>query len=292
MFILYCKDQQLPPTFCDEVLDLADTLNHLGGLKCTVDHYVDVPPPNWNIWTEQRIVESQYVLLILSPTLAHKIKNPVGEDVLHMEKGKYYVNSIVNCIHPPKFIPVFLNDHIPPAANHIQWIPSQLRMSTAYHLNITEFRATLLVPEGTPLHVFHEMLRVALHEEKFKVVASLVNHLREEADTVPPRPPQVPIVVPATAVDHKVPVAQHPPPAPDEAPESQIPFPVQEEGMRMDSEEESMPSYSYEQDIAHPQSEVHKMAGVAEEHPPDIKGEEERLFVYNRECAANNLVSS
>ena len=252
-----------------------------------MDHYVDVPPPNWNIWTQQRIYESQYVLLILSPTLAHKIKNPIGEDVLEMEKGKYYVNSIVNCIHPPKFIPVFLNNHIPQIPNHIQWIPSQLQMSTAYRLNIAEFRATLLVPEGTPEHVFHEMLRVALQEERFKMVASLVHHLREEADTAPPRPPQVPIAVPAAVVDPKVPVVQQPPPAPDE---SHIPFPVQEQN-RMDSDEESVPSYSYEQGIAHPQSEVHKMAGVAEEQAPDIKGEEERHFVY-RECAANNLVSS
>ena len=298
VFILYCKDQQLPPTFSDEVLDLADTLNHLGGLKCMVDHYIDVPPPNWNIWTEQRIVESQYVLLILSPTLAHKIKNPIGEDVLDMEKGKYYVNSIVNCIHPPKFIPIFLNNHIPRVPNHVQWIPSQLRMSTAYCLNIAEFRATLLVPEGTPEHVFHEMLRVALQDDRFKVVASLVHHLREEADTVPPRPPQVPV-----AVDPKVPIVQQPPPpmamaeTGNQAPQSLLSYPVQEEGgPRLDSldTEESMPSSSYEQDniIAHPQSELHKMAGVAEEHPPDIKGEEERLFVYNRECAANNLVSS
>ena len=304
VFILYCKDQQLPPTFADEVLDLADTLSKLGGFKCMVDHYVDVPPPNWNIWTQQRIYESKYVLLILSPTLAHKIKNPVGEDVLHMEKGKYYVNSIVNCIHPPKFIPVFLNNHIPLAANHIQWIPSQLQMSTAYCLNIAELRAALLVQEGTPEHVFHEMLRVALEQERFKVVASLVHHLREEAETPPPRPPQVPVSVPAVAMD-KVPIGQQPPlpmamaETGNQAPESQLLYPVQEEGApNLDSLDtgENMPSScSYEQDniIAHPQSELHKMAGVAEEQAPDVKREgEERLFVYNRECAANNLVSS
>ena len=171
-------------------------------------------------------------------------------------------------------------------------------MFTTYHLNIAELRATLLVPEDTPEHVFHEMLRVALQDDRFKVVANLVHHLREEADIVPPRPPQEPITVPAVAVDPKLPVVQQPPPpmamaeTGNQAPQSLLSYPVQEEGApNLDSldTEESMPSSSYEQDniIAHPQSELHKMAGVAEE-----QREEERLYVYNRECAANNLVSS
>ena len=287
VFILYCKDPQLPSTFPDDVLDLADTLNHCGGFKCSIDHYTQLHPESWNSWTQQRIEESRYVLLVLSPTLAHKIKNPAGEDVLHMEKGKYYVNGIANYIHPPKFIPVFLNDHIPP--NYTQWIPPQLLMSTAYRLNIAELRATLLVTEDTPENVFHEMLRVALHEEKFKPIASLVNHLRNEADTIPPRPPHVPINVPdpkllVQPTTGRLPLSE----AGSVANESLMPYPVQEQS-RYESMEESMPSYSCEQDVAHPVSEVHKRAGVAEEQAPDL--EENKQFVYNKACAQNNLVS-
>lgn len=55
--------------------------------------------------------------------------------------------------------------------------------------------------------------------------------------------------------------------------------------------DESVQSYSHEQDIVHPVSEVHNMAGVAEEHSPDH--EEKKFFVYNKELgtpAQNNLV--
>ena len=235
-----------------------------------VDHYTNLHPESWNIWTQQKIEESQYVLLVLSPMLAQKIMNPVGEDVLHMEKGKYYVNGIVNYIHPPKFIPVFLNHCIP--ANYHLWIPAQLRMYTAYHLNIAELRAVLQVPEGSPENVFHEMLRTALHDEKFKMVASLVSHLRNETDTLPPRPPPVPV---------KVPPPEIPPPASNKVGkvlEESLIHPIEEEGGRWD---ENMLSYSHEQDIGHPVSEVHNMAGVAEEHSPDH--EEKKLFVYNKE---------
>jgi hypothetical protein len=105
------------------------------------------------------------------------------------------------------------------------------------------------------------------------------------------------------------------------APDSQIPYPVQEEGMRLDTEESMPSSYSYEQvvahpesaqeeegprldyldggesipssyekdNIAHPESEVHKMAGIAEERPPDLEGEEKKRIFYDRACAVNNI---
>ena len=273
VFILYCKDPQLPPTFSNDVLDLADTLNLCGGFKCIVDHYTNLHPESWNIWTQQKIEESQYVLLVLSPMLAQKIKNPVGEDVLHMEKGKYYVNGIVNYIHPPKFIPVFLNGYIP--ADYHQWIPSQLQMYTVYHLNIAELRTVLLrVPEGSPENVLHETLRIALSDEKFNVVAKLVIHLRDEADVVPPKPLLVPVQVPPQEI---------PPPAsalPKVDNASLLPYPVQEKSGGWVSVDESVQSYSHQQDIAHPVSEVQNIAGVAEEHSPDH--EARKHFVYNR----------
>ena len=159
------------------------------------DRYVDVPPPNWSIWTEQRIRESQFVLLVCSPTLARLLSDP-SEYILDMEKGKYYVNTIVNYIHstPQKFIPVFLNHYIP-QPSYLQWVPNQLHASAAYRLNISELRSALSISEDAPRHVFDETLRVTLNDDRFGQVAKLVNHLRGETATSPPVPPQYPIPI-------------------------------------------------------------------------------------------------
>ena len=195
VFILYCKDATLPATFSDDILDLADILNHCGGFTCTVDHYVDVPPPNWNTWTQQRIEESQYVILVCSPSLAQMMKTPHNH-TLNMEKGKYFANGIVNLVHPPKFIPVYLN-----GANQ-EWLPPQLRMCTVYNLNISELSVAIRVDEGTSRHVLDQKLADALSDEsgRFREVAKLVYHLRSESEATPPVPPQVPIHVPPAVV--------------------------------------------------------------------------------------------
>ena len=188
VFILYCKDHQLPQTFSDDVLDLADILIHCGGFTCTIDHYVNIPPANWNIWTQQRIEESQYVLLVCSPTLAQALREPANY-MLDMEKGKYYVSTVVNFIQPQKVIPVYLNCYIP-QADPLGWVPTQLHMSSLYCLNISEFRSVLTVPEGTPRHVLDEKLRTALSEDRFKSITKLVNHLRGEIAISQPVSPE------------------------------------------------------------------------------------------------------
>ena len=201
VFILYCKDPQLSPTFSDDVLDLADTLNHCGGFTCAVDHYVDVRPPNWNVWTQQRIEESQYVILVCSPTLAQVIQTP-HDHVLSMEKGKYYANGIVNLIQPSKFIPVFLNAY-KPVGDKRQWLPPQLYMCTNYEVSIAEFREAIRVPEDTPrCDLDRKFAEVLCSDDRFREIAKLVYHLRNESEIVRPRSPQVPIhVLPPTTVD-------------------------------------------------------------------------------------------
>ena len=127
----------------------------------TVDHYVDVHPPNWNVWTQQKIEESQYVLLVCSPTLAHALRDP-AEHILDMEKGKYYVSSIVNYVQPQKFIPVFMSHYVP--RHYLEWVPKQLHASAVYSLNVSKFRTLFTVLEDTPRHVLDEKLRLALSE--------------------------------------------------------------------------------------------------------------------------------
>lgn len=157
-----------------------------------VDHYINIHPPNWNVWTQQKIEESQYVLLVCSPTLAQALRNP-AECILDMEKGKYYVSSIVNYVQPQKFIPVFISHYVP--QYYLEWVPKQLHASAVYSLNISEFRMVLMVPEDTPRHVLDEKLRHALSEHRFKEIAKLVSHLRDESATSPPVPPPHPIEV-------------------------------------------------------------------------------------------------
>ena len=215
VFILYCKDnltEKVSEGFCDDIVDLADILRHCG-FNCMVDHYVGEHPPNWNLWTEQKIRESQYVLLVYTPTLAERMKSP-QDHTLNMAKGKYYANMIVNLVHPPKFIPVYLNNYVPSIPANHDWLPSQIRMTTVYHLNIAQLGQAIQVPDGTPEHVFRAKLQAALHEPRFREVANLVYHLLKESDIVPPVPAQNPVKVPAFHPPHvpHYPSSGHPQP--------------------------------------------------------------------------------
>ena len=154
--------------------------------------------------------------------------------MLNMEKGKYYANGIINLMHPPKFIPVYLNGRLPP--NNLGWLPPQLHTCTEYKLNINQLRMAIEVPEGTPEHIFSGKLTEALHEDRFRDVAKLVSHLRGESDTTRPNPPLNPI---------KVPAVHNPPPqiSPSQMPASSD----------FDHVQTKMPSR-----VAHPQSQVHQ----------------------------------
>jgi hypothetical protein len=159
-----------------------------------IDHYVDVPPPNWNLWTQERIEESHYVILVCSPTLSQVLRQP-GNYILDMEKGKYYASTIVNYIQPHKVIPVYLNYYVP--RTFLEWVPTQLHTSAVYNLNISELSSVLTVSEDSPRRVLDERLRLALSEERFRNIAKLVNHLRGETATSPPIPPERPIPIPS-----------------------------------------------------------------------------------------------
>ena len=145
-----------------------------------IDHYIDVPPSNWNIWTERKIIESQYVILVCSPTLSQVLREP-GSCILEMEKGKYYASTIVNYIQPKKVIPVLLNDYVP--KDFLDWVPTQLHASTVYVLNVAELHSALGVSGDSPRSVLDEKLRLALSEERFRNIAELVNHIRGEIGT-------------------------------------------------------------------------------------------------------------
>lgn len=206
MFILYCKDDQVvgrsAEGFCDDVMDLADLLNHVGGLKCHFDGY-DQPidptdgtptehhPTNWSKWTEKMIERSDFVLIVCSPSLHHRLQS---HGQVEMTRGKFFANAITNVIdsHASKFIPVFLN-----AGYQQELVPTSLRMSTFYPLNVAEFRECLGDGEGLSQEQFTSRLGEILQEQRFQNIVALLARLRGESYNPRPHPPPNPVRLPA-----------------------------------------------------------------------------------------------
>ena len=194
MFVLYCKDDKVegksPEDFCSDVMDLADILSHTGGLKCHFDGY-DMPaeqqPTNWSLWTENMIIESDFVLMVCSPSLLQLLQS---QGPVEMLKGKFYANAITNAIpaNAQKFIPVFLNVGL-----QLEWIPTSLLMRTCYQLNVAEFYEHLGDTEGLSHEEFGSRLGEVLQNQRFQQIASLLAHLRGESYNPQPLAPLNPV---------------------------------------------------------------------------------------------------
>ena len=205
MFILYCKDDQVvgrsAEEFCDDVGDLADLLSHTGGLKCYFDAYdqltdptdgtpTEQHPTNWSKWTEKMIEMSDFVLIVCSPSLHRHLQS---HGLVEMTRGKFFANAITNVIdsHASKFIPVFLN-----VGCQQDLVPTSLRMSTSYSLNMAEFRERLGDMEGLSQEQFASRLSEVLQEQRFQNIVALLAHLRGEPYNPQPHPPPNPVRLP------------------------------------------------------------------------------------------------
>jgi len=194
VFVLYCKDDKVegksPEDFCSDVMDLADILSHTGGLKCHFDGY-DMPaeqqPTNWSLWTENMIIESDFVLMVCSPSLLQPLQS---QGPVEMLKGKFYANAITNAIaaNAQKIIPVFLNVGL-----QLEWIPTSLLMRTCYQLNVAEFHEHLGDTEGLSHEEFGSRLGEVLQDQRFQQIASLLAHLRGESYNPQPLAPLNPV---------------------------------------------------------------------------------------------------
>lgn len=204
VFLLYCRDTDMqmlrgqfrrePTQLLDEVLLLADLLNSCGGIICQFDGYdmPSSPPSNWSVWTEKMIETSDFVVMVCSPMLNRMLKNSQHE-LVNMQKGKFYVDVVVNRISPHKFIPVFLN--MPPRD---EWVPSNLQTSTYYSLNVNDFALALGDTEGMHPQAFMQKMSDLFGDRRFQSVTSLVTTLRKENVTPMPihpsriiRPPRM-----------------------------------------------------------------------------------------------------
>lgn len=198
VFILYHKERSLqgisPEDFSQNVLDLANALNACGGLVISLDMYETASKGNWNKWTEDKIRQSQFVLLVCSPMLYQALER-AGQDIVDMEKGSFFANSVINLVHPEKFIPVFFENCRPPDLT--QWIPgSNLALTTKYVLNMEEFAQAIDVPEGSSPQALHQQIGQALGMPQFEEWVKLIAHLRGESYVSRSTPAYPPIQLP------------------------------------------------------------------------------------------------
>ena len=216
MLLLYCKDpelahcKQLDPThwrsaedYCEEMLYLADTLvrfsavagedgHPVAGFKCAYDGYDDEKlPDNWLRWTEDRLREADCVLLACSPTL---ISNLLSSSTIHMQRALCAVNSLINTMPDKPFYPIFLNMPRQP-----DWIPTQLKNSSCFQLNISAFHKAMGPVDGLDEDSFFRRAYQCFEldsQKRFADLLSLLNMLRGEL-TKPPEPTSIPAILPS-----------------------------------------------------------------------------------------------
>lgn len=196
VFLLYCKDTSLKRShgvsggdFCEDVLKLANILTCCGGINCSVDFY-EKEQENWDLWTQKKIKDSTYVLMVCSPQLMEHLSYG-GEKDVKMYKGMFFSNTIVNCIEAPKFIPIFLNGYEP--RNLKSWLPAQLHASRCYRLRGLRAFYQRIDPERFGEEERNLRVTVNIQKPQFRELAELVQHSREEHTMVPPKYPAVPI---------------------------------------------------------------------------------------------------
>ena len=201
VFLLYCKDPPPGKTteqFCAEVLALADLINRIGGIKCECDQYYP-HKSNWSLWTEKKISESDFVLLLCSPVMGKCLKSP-NHELVEMTQGKFYANSILNHIDPKKFIPVFLNNnwqYSTTSSPRLQLLPTKLHTVTHYELRVSELISRMGNTRGMTAEQFAEQLSNLLGEPVFRQIAVLLTYLRGESYTPRPFQPQQQIKLPS-----------------------------------------------------------------------------------------------
>lgn len=214
MLLLYCEDpelsrcQQLDSShwrsaedYCEEMFSLAETLDRFSavagedgqavrGFKCAYDGYDDEQlPDNWLRWTEDRLREADCVLLACSPTLISSLRS---SSTIHMKRALCAVNSLINTMLDKPFYPVFLNMPRQP-----DWIPSQLKNSSCFQLNISAFHEAMGNVDGLDEDSF---FRRAYHcfeaDSRFADLLSLLKILRRELTKPPDITSRAPVLPP------------------------------------------------------------------------------------------------
>ena len=206
VFILYCKDTELQTShgitaekFCRDVIKLADILTWCGGINCSMDAFEIEHKSNWNQWTVKKIQEATHVIMVCSPQLMEHFSFDGKNDVM-MYKGMFHSRAVVNLIQAPKFIPVFLNNCVPPDLK--LWVPAQLHTSRLYCLrNLRALHQHL----SSSSEERTARLAQCLQDPRNQKLVDLVRRLRSEHDVIPPESPACPIPLPlASSQDEKM----------------------------------------------------------------------------------------
>lgn len=134
--------------------------------------------------------KSDAVLLVCSPMMVKHLKHP-SHQLIEMTRGRYYADSVPNCIDPEKFIPVFLNSE-----RQLHLIPKKLHTVTHYELRVGELMARMGSTNGMTAELFAEQLRELLGEPVFRDIALLLASLRGEPYSSRPLQPCQPIRLP------------------------------------------------------------------------------------------------
>ena len=191
VFILYCKDTSIPNIKSEDwfqtVFSLADLLSHCGHFKCTIDYYETQARRNWDAWTVERIKECNFVVLVMSPLMARGLCHPSSQS-LSMERGLFFLDSVSALISAPHFVPVFLDDCLPPSLDLNDWLPPKLTMGSMFHLhNFFEFVNGYTGYSSEPGEEedarFYRYIQASLLNPRFATMASLIHHLRGAYDS-------------------------------------------------------------------------------------------------------------
>ena len=188
VFILYCMDDNNPFRY-EDVLQLADLLNKCGGFQCTFDGYdrSNPLPSNWSQWTEKKIRDSNFVLMVCSAALLDALQRPT-HNFVHMKRGKFYADAIVNAVSAPKFIPVFLN-----TSACLDWVPMSLQAASSYELRVQKLCNEMGSTDGMELKVLTKQLEEQFCNVEYQGIADLVALLRNQPLVA--TPPQTPEIV-------------------------------------------------------------------------------------------------
>ena len=114
-----------------------------------------------------------------------------------MQRALCAVNSLVNSMPDKPFYPVFLNMPKQP-----DWIPTQLKNSTCFQLNVTAFHEAVGNTDGLDDEtLFRQAYHCFKSNSQFEDLLHLLKMLRGEIPK-PPEPSSTPISLPSYAINN------------------------------------------------------------------------------------------
>ena len=201
VFILYHKDPLLEQThgikvndFFDRVTDVAHILHSVGGFELTFDLFEKGDISHLMVWTSEKITESRYVVLLLSPGFSEALNHPNDKNqTLEADRGSFFATSVINLMEssPGKFIPVFLSN----CEDH-SWIPTSLKAALRYTLDIDALVKCIQADPDSDDQAYYKQVQDALQMPQFDRWGQLIRHLRGENYQEPPAPANPPLRIP------------------------------------------------------------------------------------------------